>query len=149
MKRIVVALGGIALMAALVAEPVAAQADIERERFTTTFEFVGDNPCNGQPIVYTGEGQGFTQVVTTPSGETVTKIHVVSSGEAVDELGNTYKWRGTSNDEIHGAGAPVTSTGTFRAINQGSADNFVFNLQFHLSPNGQVHVNLAGSECRG
>jgi hypothetical protein len=138
MKRIVIVLGVAALMAAVVAGPVAAQAERERIPFgPEPIEIGVPNLCNGESVLVSGTIRGFTQVVTTPNGETITKMYVATHGTGVGSQGNEYVFNAEGNAQLKGE-APETVTTPFVVVSKGPAPNFVLNFVFHVSPNGDV-----------
>jgi hypothetical protein len=152
MKRIVVVLGVAAVMA-LIAGPVAAQA--EHEHFNVGPDpFVGttDNECNGELVTVTGEAKGSGQTVTDPSGRTVIKFHILFHGEGLGDQGNTYVFHQTSNEIYHSDesdAGPATFTLSFPLVSQGSEDNFFIQYVVHITPEGEMAFEKFRIDCRG
>ena len=149
MKRIVGFVAVATIVAALIAGPVAAQAEAEHVPFS--YEFGPSdvvNPCNGEFVTVTGEATGFTQELQTPSGQTRTKFFVVEEGQGVDSEGNQYVYHQTVNGGAVGT-LPLTTNVSLLIISQDSTDNFVLHQVFHWNVDGQLEfIKVVGAECR-
>jgi hypothetical protein len=158
MKRLVVFVAVAAMSAATIAGPVAAQAERERIDYgRTTFSGFTENPCvPGEFVEISGWTQGFVDTVETPSGLIIITGEFVQHAAGVDSEGNKWIYQGANNvvegpfEDPDGDGrVPFTYQTSFKMISQGSAENFVVNAVFHVSPNGDITFNDAGSFCRG
>jgi hypothetical protein len=150
MRRIVVVLGIAALVAAIVAGPVAAQATQNRTEFEGPFDFNVFNPCNNDEFVHvTGQVRGFTLEVDTPTDQANAKIHVEVTGTGEGTLGNSYVFSDTQNQQFK-EGPPTTFLLPSHLISQGSDDNFVLTARYRLTGNGEYEFDgLMGTQCRG
>jgi hypothetical protein len=168
MKRIGVVLGVAALLAAMLAAPVAAEpmriaAEPMRTEINQPFgPFYVVNPCNDETIQLNGTTEGFALTVPTgrdPANTGATsvefiKIHTVSSGTGVGETtGDQYYFSTTLNQESYFPRSflPRTFTRQITLVNQDTGENFILNMVFHFSPdsNGNVNVTVdtAGTHC--
>jgi hypothetical protein len=148
MKRIVGFVAVAAIVATLIAGPVAAQAEAEHVPFS--YEFGGGvvNPCNGEFVAVTGEATGFTQEVQTPSGQTRTKFFLVENGKGVGSEGNQYVYHQTINGGQVGT-LPLTANVSLLVISQDSTENFVLHQVVHWNVDGQLEfIKVVGAECR-
>ena len=157
MRRIVVFVVVAAMSVVTIAGPVAAQAERERIDYPRTpFSGSTENPCvPGEFVELSGWSEGFYNIVETPSGPII-KGEFVQHAAGVDAEGNQWIWQGANSivedsfEDPDGDGrVPFTFQIDFKMISQGSAENFVLNSVFHVSPNGDITYNDAGSFCRG
>ena len=88
-------------------------------------------------------------MVQTPTGRTVIRYHLVATGTGVGSEGNQYVYHDTFNGQVNGR-PPFTDNFTNFLISQGSEDNFVINLVFHVSQDGQMgFIKVVDAQCRG
>jgi hypothetical protein len=150
MKRIVGFVAVATIVAALIAGPVAAQAEAEHIPFTYTIDGAGIlNPCNGEDVRFNLQASGFTQEVQTPSGETITKFFLVEEGQGVGSEGNQYVYNQTVSGGIVGT-LPLTVHNSVRLISQGStAEDFFVDVVVHWNVDGQVEfIKFGDTQCR-
>jgi hypothetical protein len=149
MKRIVGFVAVATIVAALIAGPVAAQAETEHVPFSSNISSSVVNPCNGELVLITGVATGFTQEVHTPSGRTFTKFHLVENSTGEGSEGNQYVIHQTFNGGEVGT-LPLTATVPTLVISQGSTDNFVVHLVVHFNVDGQLEfIKFGDPQCRG
>jgi len=94
--------------------------------------------------------------VETPSGPII-KGEFVQHAAGVDAEGNKWIYQGANSivedsfEDPDGDGrVPFTFQISCKMISQGSsAENFVLNSVFHVSPNGDITYEGAGAFCRG
>jgi hypothetical protein len=148
-KRIVIVLGLAALVAAVVAGPVAAQATQNRVEFAGSLDFVAVNGCNDELVFVTGQYSGFVLEVETPTDQANYKIHSVITGTGEGTLGNNYVVNYTQDQQFK-EGPPTTFTINSLVISERSVDNFVLTTRYRLTGNGEYEFDgLVGTQCRG
>jgi hypothetical protein len=158
MRRMVVFVVVAAMSVATIAGPVAAQAERERIEYprTTFGPGLTENPCvPGEFVEISGWTEGFYNIVETPSGPII-KGEFVQHAAGVDAEGNKWIYQGANSivedsfEDPDGDGRmPFTYQTSFKMISQGSGENFVVNYLVHVSPNGDITIEEAGSTCRG
>jgi hypothetical protein len=175
MRRIVVVLGVAVLMLALIAGPVAAQADVTREVYegsfptpdgstaTTLFE-CGDNQ---EWLSLSYEYKAFIDTVTKPNGGQTYMFHTLVHGQAVGvESGRTFLFHSAGNETyqveqipiISEDGEEVLEPGEMRhsklnitqfLVSPGSEDNFFIQWTVYLDENGEPVFEKPQIGCRG
>jgi len=138
-------------------EPVGAQAESIVERFTEPFVFDSVNPCNGEPVLISGELKITTRTTVDGGGTVHIAYNLVPSqvrGEGAS--GVAYKAVGGQREHINaGEGEQVidTFTDTFNLISSGGTENFRARTVFHVTVTADGTVRTlferGGEECRG
>jgi len=154
-------LGLLALLLTVTLAPAIAvsartMADVDRE--IVPFEFDDVNPCNGEPVTLTGELIVTTRTTVDAEGRLHIAYNLVPSGvRGTGASGAAYKAVGGEREHFNVAvdDAPLTDTFTsvFNLVSQGSTDNFIAKVTFHVTvdANGQetVFFDNSDSECHG
>ena len=155
-------MGFLALLLAVAFVPATAlfataTADVEREVVPFVFDDV--NPCNGEPVIMTGELILTTRTTIDSSGGLHVAFNLVPSGvRGEGASGAVYKAVGGEREHFNvdlDDDAPLTDTFTsvFNLVSQGSTDNFIARITFHVTvnANGEVTVVFDNvvAECRG
>jgi hypothetical protein len=148
----VLALAGLLMTSTASADPEATT------HILVPFEFISDNPCTGEPVSFTGE---LRQVVTSHL-DRAGHIHLAEAAH-LSLLGTGltsgahYRYIQTSPDSVNFDldGFPFEASGvtTARTIGEGSIDDFLVHLHFHITINadGDVTstVDSVRTECLG
>jgi hypothetical protein len=148
MKRMVVVLGAVALMLALIAGPVAAQA--ERERIPLGPEIIeaeAINQCSGENVPVILEFEGFYQVLETPSGQVDYRVHYTTSGYGYDQQGTKFLFNSSHTETYPGSGIEKI-THTQVLVSQGPEPNLLINITY-LVKDGELQFDRAVYECVG
>ena len=100
------------------------------------------NPCNGENVAVSGNEHDTFELTFDGHGG----VHVVFTGNlegvtGVGDQGNTYQIPGAFHDQYNArVGFEETFTETFQIVSHGSAPNFTFHEDAHITvnPNGTV-----------
>ena len=109
--------------------------------------FVILNPCNPifDPIPLSGTDHQIVKIWDNGNF----KLHLQFNLSGTSAAGIGYKVDDQINVQDKFAGVPFTSNSNLKIISRGPTDNFVQNVIFHLSPNGNVTLEFADGTCRG
>lgn len=136
-----------------------AQATTTVERFTDPFVFDDVNPCNGEPVVVTGELNITVRTTVDSQGKTHVAYTLVPSqvrGEGAS--GAAYKAVGGQREHFNfvtpnDSAINDTFTETFNLISAGATGNFYAHTTFHITITGdgitRVDLEHISEECRG
>lgn len=119
------------------------------ERFPINLMGV-DNPCTGfdDDIELSGDLHAHGKIVAN-NNNLHFNFHLNGhlSGEDVDGLG--YNGNTAAHFTLKVPNGPATVGANILLVSQGSTENMAINFTLHVSPNGNVTLNLADSVCRG
>jgi hypothetical protein len=161
MKRISVVLGLAALMAAVIAGPVSAQAVTETSKETFALSNVLDD-CEGgvETIVVESIARVVVHTTTDENGGIHSFVNLSLHGvTATDANGETVHFSAQEHDGLYVLDVPTsgtfthTFTQTSKAISSGPSDNRFITTLMHLTvnANGEVTSETFDQtiECRG
>ena len=145
------------LASAASATSVQAQAANTTFKFSDSFPFSFFNNCTGEVVSGVVNVKGTIHETIDASGGFHSHIHEVFNGRAVGETsGIQYVGPQTDHDSFHVSSSGAledTFTLNFRFISQGSADNILTHILFHITitPNGDVTSEISNitDVCRG
>jgi Beta-ketoacyl synthase, N-terminal domain len=148
-----------ALILAISLQPrsVKAQAASTTIKFSDSFPFSFFNDCTGEIVSGVVQFKTTIHITTDANGGFHAHFHDVFHGTAVGETSGTqYVGPQTDHDSFNassGGALEETFTLNFRFLSQGSADNILTHILFHITitPNGNVTSEIFNitQECRG
>lgn len=110
-------------------------------KFTDSFPFSFFNDCTGDTVSGVVNVQSTVHISTDASGGFRAQFHDVFLGRAVGEpSGTSYVGPQTDHDGFgasSGGAAEETATLNFRFLSQGSADNILTHVLFHITINAK------------
>jgi hypothetical protein len=116
------------------------------------------NPCNGEPVLFTGNLHTLFAVTLDPNGGFHLNLHENGQGISGTGVVTGLKYQipvASHTGFFEGAPLPVveTITETFEMISQGNTQNFYLKFLFHITinANGVVTVDKVDFDtaCRG
>jgi hypothetical protein len=145
-----------AAVAAALPSLAAAQATPTHTTFSSPFEFVGFNPCNGESILFSGRFSGEATTVQDASGGVHFAAHQLLTAQGQGDFGNRYSFTDSLATSVYfdSDSAPFTFSQSLvdRVIAQGQAPNFVLTTTNHFTVNADgeltAEVFQSQAECR-
>lgn len=145
------------MVALLVPTSVMAQAASTTIKSSDSFPFSFFNNCTGEFVSGVVNVKSTTHFTADTNGGFHATIHDVFNGRAVGETsGINYVGPQTDHESFHASSSGAledTFTLNFRFISQGSADNILTHVLFHITitPNGDVtsEIDNITDTCRG